>query len=87
MRKALPFLLPFIGLAAFAQTHFSDDVKRFISVDAPTVAIEHVRVVDGTGAAAANDQTIVITNGKIPADWSRRDSLSTRSRSPLHVCT
>jgi imidazolonepropionase-like amidohydrolase len=65
MRRVLPFFLAFIGLSAFAQTHFSDDVKRFISVDAPTVAITHVRVVDGTGAAATNDQTIVIANGRI----------------------
>jgi len=65
MRRALPFLLVLVGVAAFAQTHFSDDVKKFISVDAPTVVITHVRVVDGTGAAAKDDQSIVIAAGKI----------------------
>jgi imidazolonepropionase-like amidohydrolase len=36
-------------------------------VDAPTVALTHVRVIDGTGAAPAEDQTVVIANGKIAA--------------------
>ena len=67
MRRALPFLLLLFGISSSAQAHFSDDVKRFISVDSPTVAITHVRVVDGTGAAATTDQTIVIANGKITA--------------------
>src|SRR6185369_6349887 len=65
MRRALPFLLVLVAVAAFAQTHFSDDVKKFISVDGPTVVITHVRVVDGTGAAAKDDQSIVIAAGKI----------------------
>jgi imidazolonepropionase-like amidohydrolase len=67
MRIALSFLLAFASLAASAQTHFSDDVKRYVSVDSPTFAITHVRVIDGTGAAPLNDQTIVVSNGKIVA--------------------
>lgn len=39
--------------------------QDFISVDAPTIALEHVRVIDGTGAAAQDDQTVVIQSGKI----------------------
>jgi imidazolonepropionase-like amidohydrolase len=39
--------------------------SEFIRVDAPVVALTHVRVIDGTGAAAVEDQTIVISNGKI----------------------
>ena len=42
-------------------------VRQYVSVDAPTVAITHVRVIDGTGAAAKPDQTIIITDGKIAA--------------------
>jgi imidazolonepropionase-like amidohydrolase len=51
---------------ALAQTP-SDAVKRFISVDAPVVALTHVRVVDGTGSAPADDQTVVIAQGRIKA--------------------
>src|SRR5581483_8059136 len=39
----------------------------FIRVKSPVTALEHVRVIDGTGAAAKADQTIVISNGKITA--------------------
>lgn len=40
-------------------------VQAYISVEAPVVALTHVRVIDGTGAAPFADQTIVIENGKI----------------------
>ena len=42
-------------------------VKDFVRVDSPVIALEHVRVIDGTGAAARADQTIVISGGKIVA--------------------
>jgi len=40
-------------------------MKQYIKVDAPVVALTHVRVIDGTGAAAREDQTVVINRGKI----------------------
>ena len=39
--------------------------QQFIRVEAPVVVLTHVRIIDGTGAAARDDQTIVIANGKI----------------------
>ena len=39
----------------------------FITVKGPLVALTHVRVVDGTGAAARPDQTVVLDGGKITA--------------------
>jgi hypothetical protein len=51
--------------AAFAQTQKSGDVAPFVTVDAPVFVLNHVRVIDGTGAAAKEDQAIVIANGKI----------------------
>jgi imidazolonepropionase-like amidohydrolase len=44
---------------------FSPQVKAFVKVDAPIVALAHVRVIDGTGAAAREDQTIILSQGKI----------------------
>jgi len=41
------------------------DRQPFIRSDAPVIALTHVRVIDGTGAAAVEDQTIIISNGKI----------------------
>jgi imidazolonepropionase-like amidohydrolase len=52
--------------AAFAvgQT-LSPQVKDFVKVDAPVVALTHVRVIDGTGAPAREDQTVILNQGKI----------------------
>src|SRR5882672_1795444 len=43
----------------------SAEVLKFVKVNAPLVALTHVRVVDGTGAAAAEDQTLILSAGKI----------------------
>ncbi len=40
-------------------------LRSFIKVDAPVLALAHVRVVDGTGAAALEDQTVLVRQGKI----------------------
>src|SRR5690349_12434087 len=40
---------------------------EFISVKAPIVALTHVRVIDGTGSPAREDQTIIIEAGRITA--------------------
>lgn len=45
----------------------SPDTLKFVSVDAPVVAITHVRVVDGMGTAPKTGQTIVLTDGVISA--------------------
>ena len=54
----------FSVLSLHAQTP-SPNVQRFVSVDDPVVALTHVRVVDGTGAEPAEDQTVVISGGRI----------------------
>jgi imidazolonepropionase-like amidohydrolase len=50
--------------SAFSQT-LSPQVKAFVKVDSPVVALTHVRVIDGTGSAAREEQTVVIAKGKI----------------------
>jgi imidazolonepropionase-like amidohydrolase len=57
-------LLPLVMLA---QGPFTPGVKPFIRIDAPVIALEHVRVIDGMGAAPAEDQTILIDHGRIKA--------------------
>jgi imidazolonepropionase-like amidohydrolase/uncharacterized protein YndB with AHSA1/START domain len=41
--------------------------KDFIRVSSPVVALEHATVIDGTGAPAKRDQTIVFSDGRITA--------------------
>jgi cytosine/adenosine deaminase-related metal-dependent hydrolase len=40
---------------------------NFIKIDAPVVALTHVRVIDGTGAPSRDDQTVVVRDGAIAA--------------------
>jgi imidazolonepropionase-like amidohydrolase len=56
-----------IAATAFAQapTRFQPGIKPFVAFDDPVIALTHVRVIDGTGAAAREDQTVVIDHGKI----------------------
>src|SRR5438477_9958798 len=83
MRQAFAvlFIVCCAALSA-AQTQPVSEVKQFARVDSPVTALEHVRVIDGTGAAAKPDQTIVISGGKstaignsgsvqVPADANR----------------
>jgi imidazolonepropionase-like amidohydrolase len=66
MRKpAVAVFLTFVCCVAVAAQTLSPEVRAFVKVDAPVVALAHVRVVDGTGAAAREDQTVVISKGKI----------------------
>jgi imidazolonepropionase-like amidohydrolase len=52
---------------ACAQSPWTPGLKPFIAVDAPIIALDHVRVIDGTGAPARDDQTILIEHGRIAA--------------------
>src|SRR5947199_68247 len=60
--------LLFANLSTLAQgPELSKAVKEFVRVQAPRVVLTHVRIIDGTGAAAIDDQNLVIENGKIKA--------------------
>ena len=41
------------------------DRQQFVRVEAPVVALAHVRVIDGTGSTPLEDQTVVISGGRI----------------------
>jgi imidazolonepropionase-like amidohydrolase len=53
------------GSIGFAAPGPTAESQQFIRVEAPVVVLTHVRIIDGTGAAARDDQTIVIADGKI----------------------
>jgi imidazolonepropionase-like amidohydrolase len=58
-------LLAFALGAAAQQPNFSLSTRSFITVDAPVVVLQNVRVIDGTGAPAREGQAIVIADGRI----------------------
>ncbi len=69
---ALLFALSIPALSA-AQTpapeHLSPAVTRYVKYDTAknTLWLEHVRVIDGTGAAPLEDATVMLSDGKIAA--------------------
>ncbi len=63
-------LLIVTALATAAASHLlaqqnPNAVAAFVKIQAPAIALTHVRVIDGTGAAARDDQTIVMRDGNI----------------------
>ena len=66
MRPAL--LITLASLSLLAQqppSRFLPGLKPFLAADDPVIALTHVRIVDGTGAAPRDNQTLVIDHGKI----------------------
>ncbi|HEV2828204.1 MAG TPA: amidohydrolase family protein [Pyrinomonadaceae bacterium] len=66
-------LLFSVCFSCLAQTPPSER-QQFIRVEAPVIALTHVRVIDGTGAAPRPDQTIIIAEGKIKSIGSDSDT-------------
>jgi imidazolonepropionase-like amidohydrolase len=71
VKKSVVFFVASLAWAwlALAQSppKLTPAVQRFVSVNAPVIALRHVRVIDGTGAAPAQDQTVIIARGRIQA--------------------
>jgi imidazolonepropionase-like amidohydrolase len=60
--------LPFSALPEAPRADsLGPEVRRYVRVGTPRVILEHVRVIDGTGAAPVPDQNISIEGGKITA--------------------
>src|ERR1700681_2116738 len=68
--------LPLLYLAALSWSELADaqligalepQVRKYVSVGTPKVILEHVQIIDGTGAAPIPDQNISIADGKITA--------------------
>jgi imidazolonepropionase-like amidohydrolase len=62
------------SLAAQPASQLTANARRFVKVDAPVVALTHVRVIDGTGAAPLEDQTVVIADGTIQSIGASSDT-------------
>src|SRR3979411_3056557 len=69
-------LLPLLCLAALSCSELADaqridalgpQVRKYVSVSTPKVILEHVQIIDGTGAAPSPDQNIYLEGGKITA--------------------
>jgi imidazolonepropionase-like amidohydrolase len=68
--------LPLLYLAGLSYSEPADaqrvdalgpEVRKYLRVNTPKVILEHVQIIDGTGAAPTPDQNIYIEGGKIKA--------------------
>lgn len=65
--SAIALALVASSASAQAPRSLNPQIKMFVNVNAPTVALTHARLVDGTGTPAKDDQTIVIDGERIAA--------------------
>src|SRR5256884_3595003 len=72
--RALGALLFAPALVAAQRPTLTPAIKQYVAVDTPVVALTHVRVIDGTGAAPKEDQTLIIRDGNIVALGAARST-------------
>src|SRR5208283_4243988 len=65
MRLLFLFGSLLVAATTVAQAQKASDVGDLVSIDTAVFVLKHVRVIDGTGSPAKEDQAIVIANGKI----------------------
>src|SRR5689334_11870157 len=66
MKRLLILIVLFCStVSAQQRAQLSPAVRAYVSVDAPVIALTHARVIDGTGAAPREDQTLILNNGVI----------------------
>jgi len=59
------FVLVVAGAVAYAQQQGGNPLRNYIKHAEPVIALTNVRVIDGTGAAPRENQTLVIRDGSI----------------------
>jgi imidazolonepropionase-like amidohydrolase len=73
-------------LAAQAQSpELSKTVQEFVRVQAPRIVLTHVRVIEGSGKPAVEDQNVVIESGKIAAIQAGTDVPATDGTTVLNL--
>lgn len=82
------YLMFFLALLPWQtrSQQLSSAVKQFVSVNADTIALTHVTVIDGTGGPIKNDQAILIIKGKI-AKTGNSKNITIPSSAKILDCT
>jgi imidazolonepropionase-like amidohydrolase len=79
------FFLTSISSQTYSQ-QLSSAVKQFVSINADTIALTHVTVIDGTGGPAKIDQAIIIVKGRI-ARTGNSKNITISSSAKILDCT
>ena len=71
MVRAATLVMLFASLtvspARAQRPQLSPNVRQYVAIDTDVVVLTHARVIDGTGAPAREDQTLVLRDGRIAA--------------------
>ncbi|HEX5283045.1 MAG TPA: amidohydrolase family protein [Bryocella sp.] len=69
--------------------HFAPAVEKYVKYDSAknTLWLEHVRVIDGTGAAPLEDATVILLDGKIAAILAPRRMEANQGHMAVWGCT
>ena len=78
-------LLTAFGAAASETPKLSPKVQAFVRVQAPTVILTHVRIIDGTGKPAIDDRNLVIEHGRIARIEAGADAAESPGTTVLHL--
>lgn len=86
-RCFLWLLLVSFAANLFAQSSppLSPDLQKYVRVQGPRIVLTHVRVIDGTGSPAVEDQNIVIEGGKIAAVRPGADVANAKGMTVLNL--
>ncbi len=80
-----------VGLLLFSITmrgqspELSKTVQEFVRVRGPKIVLTHVRIIDGTGAPAVEDQNVIIEAGKIAGVEKGSDLTATADTTVLDL--
>ena len=50
-----------------AASAYGHELREYVEYDAPTIALTHVEVIDGTGGPALEDRTIIVQDNRVAA--------------------
>ena len=84
LRTFLALLLVASTTIGFAQPQ-QPSPKDFVKVASGVIALEHVRLIDGTGAAAKVDQTILISGDNWPYFYGKPEIVRSAGRVLLDI--
>jgi len=83
-RDVARFICAFVAVAGAAvalsraqarlTTKLAPEVREYVKVDDAVIALTHIRVIDGTGQAALDDQILVVRDGAIVAIGEARST-------------
>ncbi len=74
-----------LTLCAQQPPSLSKEVQKYVKVQAPRVVLEHVRIIDGTGRPAIEDQNVIVEGGKITAVQAGTDTAAAEGVTILNL--